>query len=161
MPRLPILGQDSGTWGDILNEYLSVSHNTDGTIKPSSVPSSGATGPQGPTGSTGPQGATGAGTTGATGPQGPTGSTGTDGATGATGPAGATGPSSGATYTYGDDANHIIPDDADLVLISDARGVILLMETQVSENMDVDVSRLKRGLYFIKAGSLTAKFIKE
>jgi len=54
-----------------------------------------------------------------------------------------------------------IPDDADLVLISDARGVILLMETQVSENMDVDVSRLKRGLYFIKAGSLTAKFIKE
>ncbi len=33
MPRLPNVGDDSGTWGGILNEYLSVSHNTDGTLK--------------------------------------------------------------------------------------------------------------------------------
>lgn len=34
MVRLPIPGQDQGTWGDILNEYLSQSHNSDGTLKP-------------------------------------------------------------------------------------------------------------------------------
>ena len=73
MPRLPIPGQDSGTWGNILNEFLEVSHNSDGSIKPASVPA-GATGPQGDTGATGPAGATG--------------SSGTDGATGATGPTG-------------------------------------------------------------------------
>lgn len=33
MPRLPIPGDDSGTWGDILNDYLSASHKTDGTLK--------------------------------------------------------------------------------------------------------------------------------
>lgn len=33
MPRLPIPGADEGTWGDILNEYLSVEHNADGTLK--------------------------------------------------------------------------------------------------------------------------------
>ena len=94
MPRLPIPGSDGGSWGDILNEYLEVSHNSDGTIKSSVLPTSGATGPQGPTGATGPQGnvgATGAGTTGATGPQGTAGTNGTDGATGATGPQGPTG----------------------------------------------------------------------
>lgn len=32
-PRLPIPGQDSGTWGGILNEYLSVELNTDGSLK--------------------------------------------------------------------------------------------------------------------------------
>lgn len=85
MPRLPIPGQDSGTWGDILNEYLSVSHNSDGTLKSSAT--SGATGPIGPTGATGPAGATGTGLQGPTGPQGPTGSV---GATGPTGPAGPT-----------------------------------------------------------------------
>lgn len=37
MARLPIPGQDSGTWGDILNQYLSQSHATDGTLKAGSV----------------------------------------------------------------------------------------------------------------------------
>ena len=40
MPRLPIPGQDNNTWGDILNEYLLVSHGADGTIKSSAVTSS-------------------------------------------------------------------------------------------------------------------------
>lgn len=33
MTRLPTPGQDDGTWGNILNEFLSVAHNTDGTLK--------------------------------------------------------------------------------------------------------------------------------
>jgi hypothetical protein len=33
MPRLPLVGQDNDTWGTVLNEYLEVSHNTDGTVK--------------------------------------------------------------------------------------------------------------------------------
>jgi hypothetical protein len=33
MPRLPIPGSDSGTWGDILNEYLLEEHNQDGSLK--------------------------------------------------------------------------------------------------------------------------------
>ncbi|MEK7471973.1 MAG: glycine-rich domain-containing protein [Patescibacteria group bacterium] len=33
MARLPVPGSDNGTWGDILNEYLSVEHNSDGTQK--------------------------------------------------------------------------------------------------------------------------------
>lgn len=33
MARLPIPGQDDGTWGNILNDYLSVEHNSDGTLK--------------------------------------------------------------------------------------------------------------------------------
>ncbi len=36
MARLPIEGTDTNTWGGLLNEYLLVAHNTDGTIK--SVP---------------------------------------------------------------------------------------------------------------------------
>jgi hypothetical protein len=80
--RLPIPGGDDGDWGNILNGFLEVSLNADGTLKGSAV---GATGPTGPTG---PQGSTGAGTTGATGAAGPTGAS---GATGSTGPAGATG----------------------------------------------------------------------
>jgi lysophospholipase L1-like esterase len=35
MPRLPQPGQDAGTWGTILNDYLSVEHNADGTLKKS------------------------------------------------------------------------------------------------------------------------------
>ncbi len=34
MARLPSPGSDSGTWGSILNDYLSVEHNADGTQKP-------------------------------------------------------------------------------------------------------------------------------
>ncbi len=33
MPRLPIPGGDEDTWGDILNEFLEVEHNADGTQK--------------------------------------------------------------------------------------------------------------------------------
>jgi hypothetical protein len=31
--RLPVPGQDNGAWGDILNNFLDVEHNTDGTLK--------------------------------------------------------------------------------------------------------------------------------
>jgi hypothetical protein len=37
MARLPIPGQDDGTWGDVLNTFLQQSHNTDGTLKPNSI----------------------------------------------------------------------------------------------------------------------------
>ena len=33
MARLPVPGQDIGTWGEVLNEFLVVGHNTDGTLK--------------------------------------------------------------------------------------------------------------------------------
>lgn len=39
MARLPIPGKDNGTWGNILNDYLSQSHNLDGTLKADSVSS--------------------------------------------------------------------------------------------------------------------------
>ena len=42
MARLPVPGSDDETWGSILNDFLSQSLNTDGTIKPSSTASSGA-----------------------------------------------------------------------------------------------------------------------
>ena len=34
MARLPINGADDGTWGTVLNTYLEVAHNADGTPKP-------------------------------------------------------------------------------------------------------------------------------
>ena len=34
MSRLPIVNSDDGTWGTILNDYLSVSINSDGTLNP-------------------------------------------------------------------------------------------------------------------------------
>lgn len=37
MARLPAPGGDGGTWGTILNTFLKVSHNTDGTLRPASV----------------------------------------------------------------------------------------------------------------------------
>jgi hypothetical protein len=37
MARLPIPGQDDGTWGDVLNDYLSTVHNTDGSLKSGAV----------------------------------------------------------------------------------------------------------------------------
>jgi hypothetical protein len=37
MARLPIPGSDDGTWGDVLNDYLAVVHNTDGTLKTNAV----------------------------------------------------------------------------------------------------------------------------
>lgn len=33
MARLPVPGNDSGAWGNVLNDYLSVEHNADGTHK--------------------------------------------------------------------------------------------------------------------------------
>jgi len=33
MARLPIPGGDNGTWGDILNNFLRIAHNPDGTLK--------------------------------------------------------------------------------------------------------------------------------
>ena len=42
MPRQPVPGSDDGTWGDILNDYLSQSINTDGTLKSAAVGSAGA-----------------------------------------------------------------------------------------------------------------------
>lgn len=33
MTRLPEPGSDQGTWGAILNDFLAVEHNTDGTLK--------------------------------------------------------------------------------------------------------------------------------
>jgi hypothetical protein len=37
MPRLPTIGGDNNNWGDVLNEYLSVSLDTDGAIKDSAL----------------------------------------------------------------------------------------------------------------------------
>lgn len=36
MPRLPVPGSDSDVWGELLNEFLSVEHNPDGTLKSAS-----------------------------------------------------------------------------------------------------------------------------
>jgi hypothetical protein len=33
MARLPIPGRDEGNWGEILNNYLKIAHNSDGTLK--------------------------------------------------------------------------------------------------------------------------------
>jgi hypothetical protein len=33
MTRLPVPGADNGTWGSVLNDFLNVEHNTDGTLK--------------------------------------------------------------------------------------------------------------------------------
>ncbi len=40
MARLPQPGSDSGTWGNILNDFLSQAHNADGTIRDGVVPES-------------------------------------------------------------------------------------------------------------------------
>lgn len=37
MARLPIPGQDDGTWGDVLNDFLTQAHTTDGALKPDAV----------------------------------------------------------------------------------------------------------------------------
>ncbi|HEV2412728.1 MAG TPA: hypothetical protein VGS28_02900 [Candidatus Saccharimonadales bacterium] len=42
MARLPVVGGDSGNWGSILNDYLSVSLNGDGTIQSAAVVQAGA-----------------------------------------------------------------------------------------------------------------------
>ncbi len=40
MPRLPQPGSDSGTWGQILNDFLTQSHKTDGSLKDNIVTTS-------------------------------------------------------------------------------------------------------------------------
>lgn len=42
MARLPNPGLDDGVWGEILNDFLGVSHNSDGTLKSSSITAAGA-----------------------------------------------------------------------------------------------------------------------
>ncbi len=42
MARLPIPGSDDGSWGNVLNDFLDVSHASDGTLKPSAVTNAGA-----------------------------------------------------------------------------------------------------------------------
>ncbi len=42
MSRLPNPGSDNGAWGTILNDFLGVSHNTDGTLKGAQVTAAGA-----------------------------------------------------------------------------------------------------------------------
>lgn len=37
MARLPVPGADQGTWGDVLNGFLAVAHNPDGTLKTTAV----------------------------------------------------------------------------------------------------------------------------
>ena len=117
MSRLPQPGGDEGTWGQILNDYLSTAHNNDGSIK-DNVVTAASIAPGAVTvneiqdntiteakldsavqsklnsggGTPGATGATGpAGTQGATGPQGPAGATGAEGATGVTGSQGTPG----------------------------------------------------------------------
>lgn len=42
MSRLPTVNSDDGTWGGILNDFLSQAHNADGSLKGASVSSAGA-----------------------------------------------------------------------------------------------------------------------
>lgn len=42
MARLPQPGSDEGTWGAILNDFLSTSHDSDGTLKPAAITGAGA-----------------------------------------------------------------------------------------------------------------------
>ena len=37
MARLPVPGSDEGNWGEILNNFLRIEHNTDGTQKTVSI----------------------------------------------------------------------------------------------------------------------------
>lgn len=42
MARLPVPGSDNDVWGNVLNDFLTQSHNSDGTLKAASITSSGA-----------------------------------------------------------------------------------------------------------------------
>ncbi len=115
MARLPIPGGDAGNWGQILNDYLAQSLNTDGSLKDGAITESkletsvqakinAVAGPQGATGATGAAGSQGiAGAMGAQGATGPSGLQGSPGPQGALGATGATGPAGqiGATGVAG------------------------------------------------------------
>lgn len=107
MSRLPLPGADDDVWGQILNDFLAIGHNADGTLK-NVVHASGdesvggaktfTTSPKVPT----PTGSTDAATKAYVDATAGLGSTGAPGATGATGPAGATGAgTTGATGPQG------------------------------------------------------------
>lgn len=51
MPRKPSVSGDGNIWGQLLNDYLDVAHNLDGTLKTALI-----TGPPGPPGPPGPAG---------------------------------------------------------------------------------------------------------
>lgn len=42
MARLPLVGGDNGDWGDVLNQFLEISHNADGALLSSAVSTAGA-----------------------------------------------------------------------------------------------------------------------
>lgn len=42
MARLPTVGGDDGDWGTVLNDFLNVSHNGDGTLQSTAVTQAGA-----------------------------------------------------------------------------------------------------------------------
>ena len=42
MSRLPIPGSDDGTWGTVLNDFLQVAHNSDGTLQTTALRTAGA-----------------------------------------------------------------------------------------------------------------------
>jgi hypothetical protein len=46
MSRLPIIGGDLGAWGTVLNDFLAVSFNSDGTLKANAMPVTRSTAPQ-------------------------------------------------------------------------------------------------------------------
>jgi len=124
MARLPIIDGDDGDWGIVLNEFLEVSLNADGSVNPNAIPQAGGvttsgnqtingsktftTSPTIPTPSNSTDAAnkfyvdstaSGSGVTGPTGATGPTGTAGSAGTTGASGAQGSTG--SGATGSTG------------------------------------------------------------
>lgn len=105
MSRLPIPGQDHGSWGTILNDYLLAAHKDDGTLKDNTVSSSQIQDGAVTAAAIAPNTITEAvlapvvtaklnaatGQQGATGPIGPQGATGASGASGIPGSVGATG----------------------------------------------------------------------
>ncbi|HEY8998953.1 MAG TPA: glycosyl hydrolase family 28-related protein [Candidatus Saccharimonadales bacterium] len=42
MARLPLVGGDNGDWGDVLNQFLGISHDADGSLSSSAVSAAGA-----------------------------------------------------------------------------------------------------------------------
>ncbi len=40
MPRLPVPGSDENTWGQILNDFLTIAHDSDGTVKAGAIDTS-------------------------------------------------------------------------------------------------------------------------
>jgi len=115
MARLPTPGGDDGTWGDILNQFLEVAHNPDGSLKnvlntsgnqtvsgnktflispsvPAPTLSGDAANKSYVDSAVNSSGGGVQGGVGATGPTGPAGDTGPQGSTGSAGPTGATGP---------------------------------------------------------------------